>query len=88
MIKYVVIRYGYNAANQPMTNRLVLGEVEAETKEEALELVGQRWTWYHNQCFEVIPITEATAADLRDAAHAEAEARQVEIPIRKQEKKL
>lgn len=36
-VKYVVIRHGSNAFNQPMSSRSVLGVVEAKNKKEARE---------------------------------------------------
>lgn len=35
-MKYVVVRYGSNKANQHMVNRMVLGEIEADSPDAAL----------------------------------------------------
>ena len=71
MATYVVIRHGSNAANQSMCMRAVLGLQEAPSHTKARELVAQRFTCYNNQHFELVPVSQARAADKRQAEQEE-----------------
>lgn len=62
-VKYVVIRHGSNAFNQPMSSRSVLGVVEAKNKKEARETAEKKFTFYVNQRCEVICESKAKVSD-------------------------
>lgn len=59
---YIVIRHGSNAANQPMTQEMVVGSVEARGPAHALQVARERFDCYHNQHLSVGLHRKATRA--------------------------
>lgn len=55
MRTYFVIRHGSNAANQSMTQSMIIGRVEASSRETAKKRADQQFgeTCYNNQHLEV-----------------------------------
>ena len=67
-MKYIVKRHGSNAANQSMQPIKVLGTIEAESYDYALQKAYERWTCYNNQHFELIDLAGRTRKEDRDEA--------------------
>jgi hypothetical protein len=67
MTTYIIYRHGSNAANQSMTPTMVVGSVEAETKEAALKHAEENFTCYNNQRFEIKPASKCSKRDQQEA---------------------
>ena len=64
-MRFYVYRHGSNAANQSMTQTMLVAEVEAADAEEAKQLAAKRVTVYNNQHLSA---EDADAEDAREAA--------------------
>lgn len=65
--KFVVVRHGSNAANQPMTPRLAVGIVEAASEEDARKEAEEQFNCYANQHLEILTEEEASSEDWNEA---------------------
>ncbi len=73
MPNYVLIRHGSNSANQPMCDRAPVAIVTAANREAARrEFTGNV---YANQYLEVVPLSRARRADVREIEEIEELAR-------------
>lgn len=73
MATYIVKRYGSNGANQPMSNEMVVGSIEAKSKIDAFnrfEEENPTVTIYANQYIEFIPISKASQDDIEASNEA------------------
>ena len=61
MPNFLVVRHGYNKANQSMTNVMGVCIVEAKNREEAIALAAEDHTVYHNQFLSAIPESKLNA---------------------------
>ena len=68
MKSFIVVRHGSNGANQPMTNRAVLGTISAETRSDAVWSAHNTWTFYSNQHIELIGLSGRAKRSDREAA--------------------
>jgi hypothetical protein len=68
MARFIIVRHGNNAANQSMRLRMVLGTVEAPTREAAHGIAAREWTCYNNQHFEAIDLAGITRREDREEA--------------------
>lgn len=66
---YVIFRHGSDKANQPMCDVAVLGTVEAQSQDRALDRawLSERWSIYANQYFTACPVSRCTASDVVEA---------------------
>ena len=71
MKKFIVVRYGSNAANQSMCDRAVVGVVLAHDEDHARKIAAVEWTCYNNQHLVFLRPSEASYADKREAAECE-----------------
>ena len=71
MARYIVVRYGSNAANQSMCNRAVLGTVDGKNREQAMEAATELGPVYNNQHLELIPSSRARIPDWNEAVEAD-----------------
>lgn len=77
---YVVYRHGSNAANQPMTEAMAIGQYVGHgdtSKERVIDVVHQAYQEhdiYNNQYLSAIPVSRCSRLD-RLAAYAEQRAR-------------
>jgi hypothetical protein len=69
---YAVYRYGSNAANQSMCNKMVVGTIEAASRAEACRLMSDKVTVYRNQHLEAVPASKLGKAEQRIAAERDA----------------
>lgn len=72
MTRYIIYRHGSNAANQSMTQTMVLGSIDAASKKDAIGQAAARYTCYVNQRFEAKPISRCSKADQQWAFESDA----------------
>lgn len=65
---YVVYRHGSNSANQPMTQKMVVGAIEASNSDSACYLMQDRVTCFNNQYLSARAWNSASRADCLDAS--------------------
>ena len=63
--RYLVIRHGANASNQPGVARMPVGLVEAPTASAAIDLVEPQVTLYQGQYLSAVAESRASGEDLR-----------------------
>lgn len=71
-VQYVIYRVGANSANQPLTDRVPVGIVEAAEREAAKTIAAARWTAYANQWFDPVPATDVDDDEYAAAQEANA----------------
>ena len=62
-MKYIVVRYGSNAENQPGRNRAVVGVVKAASEEAAEAAARTEWHCWNNQSLELTLASNASRED-------------------------
>lgn len=74
MTNYLIVRYGSNASNQPMCDRLPICWVEAKNQREAVRLAIEEEdvSCYANQRLEAVPWSKASRADITEVAESAA----------------
>lgn len=71
MTTFIATRHGSNAANQSMTDSMIVGTIEADSVEEAHELAAEKWTVYANQHFSFETWEEADSEACNEASEAD-----------------
>ena len=60
---YAVYRHGSNAANQSLCNKMIVGTIQAGSREEACELMRDKVTVYNNQWLSAVPFSRLGKKD-------------------------
>jgi len=61
--KYAIYRHGSNAANQSLCNKMIVGTIQAGSREEACELMRDKVTVYNNQWLSAVPFSRLGKKD-------------------------